>query len=327
MNSKAVIALAVVTILIGVGVAIVLHNNADSPTPAKADALRTDLQVGDYIGCEMKSSSSTENSLQMSSVQFFEPIYPKSGMSYPIIGEKTLSYKGNDILCQVYGTLKEGFGNGVGYYMNNGVCYGKATGYGDCFVETLLIDTNLDLTKAKDQQLIKGGEFVKTSTYAKDSIVTVLNTVKSYDYKVEIWNVKNIKTTEKPASDSDKMTVRGINHGTISVETESSGMTEMSKVAFLSPVSYSNLIKSLEEKGLQYRIQSRDSKIIDTVYGERQTDVRAVMFDDCGGSVTMTVYYIGDIIYQSDIFIDKITSSSTVLFKLTSTSLITPANE
>jgi len=318
MASKAVIAIVAAIIIVAGGASayLLMNGNSDSPEK-KTDILRTDLSIGDYIETTVEISSSSEYETQSSANLFLYTIYPDIYDIYVEKGQKTVTYKGQSIVCTIYGYE----GMSYGYYMNNGVCYGNYYGSEDP-METLLVDTSFDLSKTKAQQEIKTGSFIKSSTNMGEISFTTTNTASTFNEETQEWNITVKAETNNPITSDEKQTVTGFDGGKVIVESDTTGTETVTKADFLSTVSYSNMIQYFKEEGYKYELGKKTSETIDTAYGKRVVDVQTITYTDSGDETLVKAYYCGDVIYQ--IYVESMGTSA--MSKLTSTSLITPAN-
>jgi len=249
MASKAVIAIVAAIIIVAGGAAafFLMNGNGDSPEK-KTDTLRTDLKVGDCIEITMEISSSSEYKTQSSTNMFLYAIYPDIYDIYEEKGQKTISYKGQNIVCTIYG-----YGDVHGYYMNNGVCYGSYYGSDDP-IESMLVDTSFDLSKPKAQQEVKTGSFIKTNVSRDGMSATTTNTVDTFDEKSQEWNI-NVKTqTDSPIMGTEKRTIVGFDGDKVIVDRGASETETVTKAELLSAVSYSYMIQYIEEEGYEYEL-------------------------------------------------------------------------
>ncbi|MBR4686443.1 MAG: hypothetical protein IKP04_07980 [Candidatus Methanomethylophilaceae archaeon] len=297
----AIILVAIIAVA-GVGAYFLLNNSGDS--------IRTDLKVGDYIEVEISShGKNTEVNDDYEVASFLANFLYVTTEGFEKTGTETIEYKGQNVVCDVYKQTSAEFGEFAMYIEPiSGVKYKETfdkTIMGTGSVE--LLDTNLDLTKTLDEQVVTNGSFTKTKSTLGSNFETTI-TVSNLDgdlCTITIVQDENMDMTEK-------IVIKSIDGEKIKTE---SGM-EFTKTQFLSFVSY-EYEKKVLEKEHKVAYGEKYSETIDTAFGKKKVTVQEGTYQDHGfDKVTMTFYF------DSNNVLYKTTQGDTQEMTLKGTSLI-----
>ncbi len=297
----AIILVAIIAVA-GVGAYFLLNNSGDS--------IRTDLKVGDYIEVEISShGKNTEVNDDYEVASFLANFLYVTTEGFEKTGTETIEYKGQNVVCDVYKQTSAEFGEFAMYIEPiSGVKYKETfdkTIMGTGSVE--LLDTNLDLTKTLDEQVVTNGSFTKTKSTLGSNFETTI-TVSNLDgdlCTITIVQDENMDMTEK-------IVIKSIDGEKIKTE---SGM-EFTKTQFLAFVSY-EYEKKVLEKEHKVAYGEKYSETIDTAFGKKKVTVQEGTYQDHGfDKVTMTFYF------DSNNVLYKTTQGDTQEMTLKGTSLI-----
>ncbi len=297
----AVIIVAIIAVA-GVGAYFLLSNSGD-------DNIRTDLKVGDYIEVEMSIHDSEPTVYEDVPVtEFLTGYLYRDTSMFDKTSTETIKFKGQDVVCDVY-TYSYEAGNDSSMWVDqtSGVCY-KMTVTTPLETGSIeLTDTNLDVKKTIDEQVVVNGSFVKAkNTFIRDSEQTA--TVSDCDG--ETCTVTNVVKTD--STKTEKFVIKSIDGDKIMTETG----TELTKDTFLAFVSY-EYAKKVLEKEHKVAYGEKYSETIDTAFGKKKVTVQEGTYQDHGfDKVTMTFYF------DSNNVLYKATQGDTQEMTLKGTSLI-----
>ena len=297
----AVIIVAIIAVA-GVGAYFLLSNSGD-------DNIRTDLKVGDYIEVEMSIHDSEPTVYEDVPVtEFLTGYLYRDTSMFDKTSTETIKFKGQDVVCDVY-TYSYEAGNDSSMWVDqtSGVCY-KMTVTSPLATGSIeLTDTNLDVKKTIDEQIVVNGSFVKAkNTITRDSEQTA--TVSDCDG--ETCTVTNVVKTD--STKTEKFVIKSIDGDKIMTETG----IEFTKDTFLAFVSY-EYAKKVLEKEHKVAYGEKYSETIDTAFGKKKVTVQEGTYQDHGfDKVTMTFYF------DSNNVLYKATQGDTQEMALKGTSLI-----
>ena len=297
----AIIIVAIIAVA-GVGAYFLLSNSGD-------DNIRTDLKVGDYVEVEMSihdSEQTVDEDLPVT--EFLTGYLYRDTSMFEKTGTETIKFKGQDVVCDVY-TYSYEAGNDSSMWVDqtSGVCY-KMTVTSPLETGSIeLTDTNLDVKKTIDEQVVVNGSFVKAkNTIMRDSEQTA--TVSDCDG--ETCTVTNVVKTD--STKTEKFVIKSIDGDKIMTETG----IELTKDTFLAFVSY-EYAKKVLEKEHKVAYGEKYSETIDTAFGKKKVTVQEGTYQDHGfDKVTMTFYF------DSNNVLYKTTQGDTQEMTLKGTSLI-----
>ena len=297
----AVIIVAIIAVA-GVGAYFLLSNSGD-------DNIRTDLKVGDYIEVEMSIHDSEPTVYEDVPVtEFLTGYLYRDTSMFDKTSTETIKFKGQDVVCDVY-TYSYEAGNDSSMWVDqtSGVCY-KMTVTSPLETGSIeLTDTNLDVKKTIDEQVVVNGSFVKAkNTFIRDSEQTA--TVS--DCHGETCTVTNVVKTD--STTTEKFVIKSIDGDKVTTETG----IEFTKDTFLAFVSY-EYAKKVLEKEHKVAYGEKYSETIDTAFGKKKVTVQEGTYQDHGfDKVTMTFYF------DSNNVLYKTTQGDTQEMTLKGTSLI-----
>ena len=296
----AIIIVAIIAVA-GVGVYFMTAGNSGD------DCIRTDLKVGDYVEFELSvHNTETEVHEDLPVEDFLTGYLYRDTSGFEKSGVETIKFKGQDIVCDIYKqTSEEGeFAMYVG--QTSGVFF-KMISKSTAMAGTLeLVDTNLDVTKTIDEQVVSNGSFVKAkNTILQDSEQT--STISDYDG--ETCTVTDVVKID--SSRTNKFVIKSIDGDKIMTEIG----IEFTKDTFLAFVSYEYAKKILESQhkvayGQEY------SETIDTGFGKKKVTVQEITYQDEFVKVTFTSYF------GSNNVLYKATQNGTEEMTLKDTSLV-----
>ena len=296
----AIIIVAIIAVA-GVGAYFLLGNSGDS--------IRTDLKVGDYVEVEISShGEDTEVHDDYEVAYFLANFLYVTTEGFEKTGTETINYKGQNVVCDVYKQTSAEFGEFAMYIEpKSGVKYKETfnkTILGTGSVE--LLDTNLDLTKTLDEQVVTNGSFTKTKSTLGSNFETTI-TVSNLDGDLCTITIVKDENTDM----TEKFVIKSIDGEKIKTE---SGM-ELTKTEFLALVSYEYEQKNLEEK---YKVAygQKYSETIDTDFGKKKVTVQEANCEDEFGKVVRTHYF------GSNNVLYKTTTGETQEITLKGTSLV-----
>ena len=297
----AIIIVAIIA-MAGVGTYFLLSNSGD-------DNIRTDLKVGDYVEVEMSIHYSEPTVYEDLPVNEFLTgyLYRDTSM-FEKTGTETIKFKRQDVVCDVY-TYSYEAGNDSSMWVDqtSGVCY-KMTVTSPLETGSIeLTDTNLDVKKTIDEQVVVNGSFVKSkNTFIRDSEQTA--TVSDCDG--ETCTVTNVVKAD--LTKTEKFVIKSIDGDKIMTETG----IELTKDTFLAFVSY-EYAKKVLEKEHKVAYGEKYPETIDTAFGKKKVTVQEGTYQDHGfDKVTMTFYF------DSNNVLYKTTQGDTQEMTLKGTSLI-----
>ena len=297
----AIIIVAIIAVA-GVGAYFLLSNSGD-------DNIRTDLKVGDYVEVEMSIHDSEPTVYEdLPVTEFLTGYLYRDTSMFEKTGTETIKFKGQDVVCDVY-TYSYEAGNDSFMWVDqtSGVCY-KMTVTTPLETGSIeLTDTNLDVKKTIDEQVVVNGSFVKAkNTFIRDSEQTA--TVSDCDGETcTVTNVVKIDSTK-----TEKFVIKSIDGDKIMTETG----IELTKDTFLAYVSY-EYAKKVLEKEHKVAYGEKYSETIDTAFGKKKVTVQEGTYQDHGfDKVTMTFYF------DSNNVLYKATQGDTQEMTLKGTSLI-----
>ena len=297
----AIIIVAIIAVA-GVGAYFLLSNSGD-------DNIRTDLKVGDYVEVEMSIHYSEPTVYEdLPVTEFLTGYLYRDTSMFEKTGTETIKFKGQDVVCDVY-TYSYEAGNDSSMWVDqtSGVCY-KMTVTSPLATGSIeLTDTNLDVKKTIDEQVVVNGSFVKAkNTIMRDSEQTA--TVSDCDG--ETCTVTNVVKTD--STKTEKFVIKSIDGDKIMTETG----IEFTKDTFLAFVSY-EYAKKVLEKEHKVAYGEKYSETIDTAFGKKKVTVQEGTYQDQGfDKVTMTFYF------DSNNVLYKVTQGDTQEMTLKGTSLI-----
>ncbi len=297
----AIIIVAIIAVA-GVGAYFLLSNSGD-------DNIRTDLKVGDYVEVEMSiHDSETTVDKDLPVTEFLTGCLYRDTSMFEKTSTETIKFKGQAVVCDVY-TYSYEAGNNSSMWVDqtSGVCY-KMTVTSPLATGSIeLTDTNLDVKKTIDEQVVVNGSFVKAeNTIIRDSEQTV--TVSDCDG--ETCTVTNVVKTD--STRTEKFVIKSIDGDKIMTETG----IEFTKDTFLAFVSY-EYAKKVLEKEHKVAYGEKYPETIDTAFGKKKVTVQEGTYQDHGfDKVTMTFYF------DSNNVLYKITQGDTQEMTLKGTSLI-----
>lgn len=297
----AIIIVAIIAVA-GVGAYFLLSNSGD-------DNIRTDLKVGDYVEVEMSIHDSEPTVYEdLPVTEFLTGYLYRDTSMFEKTSTETIKFKGQDVVCDVYTNSYEA-GNDSSMWVDqtSGVCY-KMTVTSPLVTGSIeLTDTNLDVKKTIDEQIVVNGSFVKAkNTIIRDSEQTA--TVSDCDG--ETCTVTDVVKTD--STKTEKFVIKSIDGDKIMTE---AGI-EFTKDTFLAFVSY-EYAKKVLEKEHKVAYGEKYSETIDTAFGKRKVTVQEGTYQDHGfDKVTMTFYF------DSNNVLYKTTQDDTQEMTLKGTSLI-----
>ena len=297
----AIIIVAIIAVA-GVGAYFLLSNSGD-------DNIRTDLKVGDYVEVEMSIHYSEPTVYEdLPVTEFLTGYLYRDTSMFEKTGTETIKFKGQDVVCDVY-TYSYEAGNDSSMWVDqtSGVCY-KMTVTSPLATGSIeLTDTNLDVKKTIDEQVVVNGSFVKAkNTIMRDSEQTA--TVSDCDG--ETCTVTNVVKAD--LTKTEKFVIKSIDGDKIMTETG----IELTKDTFLAFVSY-EYAKKVLEKEHKVAYGEKYSETIDTAFGKKKVTVQEGTYQDHGfDKVTMTFYF------DSNNVLYKTTQGDTQEMTLKGTSLI-----
>ncbi len=303
----AAIAVAIIAI-VGVGAYVLLSNNGDNGGSSE-EPIRTDLKVGDFIERNIVGSTETETVKADQYTEGFLQQYLYGDYTGDKAGQETLKIGGKDVACDIYKTETEDLS--LSYWVSQGsdiVC--KIAGkIGGLSTDTLLLDTNLDLTKPIEEQTVANGSFVKQNVNIPD-LGKGIRTATVSNLGEETCTVTEVMAVD--ISVKEKETIKAIDGNEITLDDD----TKESVDEFLSGISYKSYVKSLEDKKVTYG--SKTSETIDTEFGKKKVTAQEMtVINDDGKSESFTVYYASnDVVYRIDMKDVKSDIVSTSLVKL-----------
>lgn len=297
----AIIIVAIIAVA-GVGAYFLLSNSGD-------DNIRTDLKVGDYVEVEMSIHYSEPTVYEdLPVTEFLTGYLYRDTSMFEKTGTETIKFKGQDVVCDVY-TYSYEAGNDSSMWVDqtSGVCY-KMTVTSPLETGSIeLTDTNLDVKKTIDEQVVVNGSFVKSkNTFIRDSEQTA--TVSDCDG--ETCTVTNVVKAD--LTKTEKFVIKSIDGDKIMTETG----IEFTKDTFLAFVSY-EYAKKVLEKEHKVAYGEKYPETIDTAFGKKKVTVQEGTYQDHGfDKVTMTFYF------DSNNVLYKTTQGDTQEMTLKGTSLI-----
>lgn len=297
----AIIIVAIIAVA-GVGAYFLLSNSGD-------DNIRTDLKVGDYVEVEMSIHDSEQTVYEdLPVTEFLTGYLYRDTSMFEKTGTETIKFKGQDVVCDVYKYSYEA-GNDSSMWVDqaSGVCYKMTVASPLATGSIELTDTNLDVKKTIDEQVVINGSFVKAkNTVMRDSEQTA--TVSDCDG--ETCTVTNVVKTD--STKTEKFVIKSIDGDKIMTETG----IEFTKDTFLAFVSY-EYAKKVLEKEHKVAYGEKYSETIDTAFGKKKVTVQEGTYQDQGfDKVTMTFYF------DSNNVLYKATQDDTQEMTLKGTSLI-----
>ncbi len=314
----AVIIVAIIAVA-GVGAYFLLSNSGD-------DNIRTDLKVGDYIEVEMSIHDSEPTVYEDVPVtEFLTGYLYRDTSMFDKTSTETIKFKGQDVVCDVY-TYSYEAGNDSSMWVDqtSGVCY-KMTVTTPLETGSIeLTDTNLDVKKTIDEQVVVNGSFVKVKSTIDEQVVVNGSFVKAKntfirdseqtatvsDCDGETCTVTNVVKTD--STKTEKFVIKSIDGDKIMTETG----IEFTKDTFLAFVSY-EYAKKVLEKEHKVAYGEKYSETIDTAFGKKKVTVQEGTYQDHGfDKVTMTFYF------DSNNVLYKATQGDTQEMTLKGTSLI-----
>lgn len=297
----AIIIVAIIAVA-GVGAYFLLSNSGD-------DNIRTDLKVGDYVEVEMSIHYSEPTVYEdLPVTEFLTGYLYRDTSMFEKTGTETIKFKGQDVVCDVYTySYEAGSDSSMWVDQTSGVCY-KMTVTSPLETGSIeLTDTNLDVKKTIDEQVVVNGSFVKSkNTFIRDSEQTA--TVSDCDG--ETCTVTNVVKAD--LTKTEKFVIKSIDGDKIMTETG----IELTKDTFLAFVSY-EYAKKVLEKEHKVAYGEKYPETIDTAFGKKKVTVQEGTYQDHGfDKVTMTFYF------DSNNVLYKTTQGDTQEMTLKGTSLI-----
>lgn len=296
----AIILVAIIAVA-GVGAYFLLNNSGDS--------IRTDLKVGDYVEVEISIHDSEPTVYEDLPVTDFLTgyLYRDTSMLEKTSTE-TIKFKGQDVVCDVYTYSEAGNGSSMWVDQASGVCYKMTITSSLATGSIELTDTNLDVKKTIDEQVVVNGSFVKAkSTIMGDREQTV--TVSDCDG--ETCTMTSVVTD---STMTEKFVIKSIDGDKIMTETG----IEFTKDTFLAFVSY-EYEKKVLEKEHKVAYGEKYSETIDTAFGKKKVTVQEGTYQDHGfDKVTMTFYFdSNNVLYKTTQgYTQEMTLKGTSLIKL-----------
>ena len=304
----AVIAVAIIAIA-AVG-AYVLLSNGNNGGGSSEEPIRTDLKVGDYIERSFSGNSeSTETQTNYDTEQFLTSNLYRS-YAGEVTGQETLKFKGKDYVCDVYKENYEEVSSTMWVIKDSDVVLKSVTTINQVENSTVLDDTNLDITKAIEDQVLADGSFAKL-IFNMGSAGLITETTKTISELSEGTCTLTTDTLYK-IDYSLKETIKAIDGNQVTLDDDSTETVNQ----FLSGVSFKSYIKSLEEDKTAFVYGDKKSETIDTKFGKKNVTVQDITVTDEDGEETYTIYYSSnDVIY-------KMTQDPNTISDILSTSLV-----
>ncbi len=310
MKASYLAAIAVAIIAIAAVGAYVLLSNGDNGGGSSEEPIRTDLKVGDYIERTVSGSSESKTTETNFDTDLFLNTYLYSDYAGDITGQETLKFKGSDVVCDVYKQDFGEFASSSWVAKDSGVVLKSISKISNLVTTTVLEDTNLDITKAKADQVLADGSFVKQSIDTGD--IGMINTVTATVSDLAEGTCTLTKDSVLKIDATEKETIEAIDGTQITLDDG----TTVTADDFLAGVSYKSYIKSLEDDKTPYTLGKKTSETIDTEFGKKKVTAQEITVTDEEGTETYTLYYTSnDVVY-------RMVQDPTVVSDIKSTSLV-----
>lgn len=306
MNTKVIIAIAAVAIVVIAGsiAAFALSNDSEESLDVDTPKTVNQLAINDFYSGSANLIKSTDYA-DTAIYGFLISLYQYSG---DLVGTKEITYKGTKIMCDVY-KVTMSTGEEVSCYYNepkSGVNYYIRYVDSDGFVsESTLKDSNLDLSKESSDQVVKKGSYYTyqySGTLAGyDGIFTGESETKMTDFnETTKTGVATVTINVKSEPGNYKGTIKGFDYNGDVIIKES--VNKRTRDVYLGMVSYDSLLKYSEKNGYTITHGEKTSKTIDTEFGKRKVTIEALKMVKDKETKTSTVTY-GEkgLIYKQEI--------------------------
>lgn len=322
MNTKVIIAIAAVAIVVIAGsiAAFALSNDSEESLDVDTPKTVNQLAINDFYSGSANLTISTDNT-DTAIYGFLIPLYYYSGDPS---GTKEITYKGTKIMCDVY-KVTMSTGEEVSCYYNepkSGVNYYSRYVDPDGFVsESTLKDSNLDLSKGSSDQDVKKGSYYTyqySGTVAGyDGTFTGESETKMTDFnETTRRGVATVTINVKSEPGNYKGTIKGFDYNGDVIIKES--VNKRTRDVYLGMVSYDSLLKYSEKNGYTITHGEKTSKTIDTEFGKRKVTIEALKMVKDKETKNITVTY-GEkgLIYKQEIDMvnEKKRENSTFILK------------
>jgi len=303
MDSKAIIAIAVVAILVVAGACVyVFVLNKDKDSSDHYETLR-DIAVGDEIELGMDMKIVTHTTGEGDGEEFLDDMY-FSALAEPI-DEKTVTFQGKDYDCYVYQTAMgdEGMDAYISVVKTSGVILYAEPVDGDGYLK--LAASDFDVAKQIDEH-----DFAVGSSYQYDIKImrtyggytaiftgTLINTVT----EVLDGGLEYTSHEDMSAVAPYTMKLASIDAGVYKFEGMDAEYTKAGAMQFYSfSEAYENLV---EQYGNAIVPGEKKTSTMDTAYGERQITLQKYTIDDPleieDSEIAYSFYYgKADVLYE-----------------------------
>lgn len=284
----AIIAVAVIAIA-GVGIYFALSNGSNDDK-LDIDKLKDDIVVGDYIAFDMSVDSHSESESEATAYNLLT-----STIYYDYGGEKagteTITYKGKSVECDVYeytllGTSK--------YWVDPAtmIIYKSVADIGT-HTESILEDTNLDLSLTLEEQELVKGSFISFKFSMKTNITGVaieLAGTRSFTVTSIVDEETVIcKSVNDLSGNVDmKETVVAVNGDELTLDASEEKVT---KDQFRTLVSFDYFKKYLQTMGTVVEGEKKPMGVKDVATGKRNITEQDLELDDEGSKTSYTFQY------------------------------------
>ena len=277
MNSKAILAIAAVAILVVAGACVyvfVLNKDKGGDTPVPPvehyETFR-DPQVGDKIVIEITEAMEIDRTTSGSAKDFLKLApYNYSG-SFPS-GEESVVYKGKSYDCLVYES------DDTTYYVLESEFVLKVIQRGHTI---LLKDTNLDIEATIDEQSVTVGSFFHYEGEGFDMKAEITNEKSgTFTYKVNGYSGETVESTK---------VIESINGGVYKFKDDDK---EYTKSEVMMNYSFADAVKYLEDTyGSAMKEGEKKSSTMETVYGERPVTAQKYIISISSNELHYVLYY------------------------------------
>ena len=262
------------------------------------ETLRTDLKVGDSIAFTERIAYKFE----IPDKDTKEEIIGDHYYDIPPNLEKTkITYKGKQIDCFIYEMPKE---KAKAYIsVDSGFCYVLEVSQFGGLLTTTLADTNMDVSKKKDDLVLSNGSFIDIKISGRvsstsDGELTLKKTITSVNDDGTYGTTLNIASTT--VTDHTRTIKEMGPYGKLVVDTTESKEIK-SKDHFLDVIGIGFYHEYFKTSGQNATVVGDEvTEVIDTVFGKRTVSVRTMVNTTIPDNpVTFKIYYgINGVIYK-----------------------------
>ncbi len=295
MDSKAIIAIAVVAILVVAGACVffLANNNSDDKDKDKVEVYR-EIQEGDKIGMGVSAMIDFAGEPKEGNLgEFMDRLYPSlEGFE---AGEKAkVTINSKDYDCTIYTSNDLGIKT-VMYVLDSEFVAKSLAYFGDePTTQSAVTNTNLDPTKGADQEVVAGSYYVMTTTTeieAGGDDMKMTGTIRyemvSIDADTGIGEIKT--SVNMTGSGNVNLEVESIADGKVKFK-DAEGIATVNEA--MGSYAYDRFIVFLEDDmDAEIAYGEKSSKTMDTEYGKREVTSQEVRYTIEDTTTTVTCLF------------------------------------